>query len=216
MSFPTLGRGSAVCVRGVEAGADNEAADGPELDAAERLSLLISARKVEKASDERSIRVRSVRRVFSWISASFCARRSSASLTLAATSPSSCPMYSSQESANAQKAMLDGNVPFLLDRKALAETLFLSWRRSLLLSFFPSSLANNLSSSSMSSSSFLILAICGTSPFAQGVAASSSCEDAMLSCLIWVSKRDILSSTIGSFDWYGPALVFRGAGGKGC
>lgn len=48
-------------------------------------------------------------------------------------------------------------VPFLLERKARAETLFRSWRRSLLLSFLPSSLLSRRSSSSMSSSSFLFL-----------------------------------------------------------
>ena len=216
MSFRTFGRGSAVCVRGVGAGIDDTAGVGPGLECVERLSLLISARKAEKASDARSIRVRSVNRVFSATNASFCARKSSASLALAATSPSSCPIYSSQELASVQNATSEDNVPFLLDRKALAETLFLSWRRSLLLSFLPSSLASNLSSSSMSSSSFLILAICGNSPLALGVAASSSCEDATLLCLIWLSKREILSSTIGSVDGCGTALVLRGAGGRDC
>ena len=83
----------------MEAGAEEDAGADPDVDGIERLSLLSSLRKVEKAGDERSMRVRSVNRVFSAINASFCARRSSASLALAATSPSSCPMYSSQESA---------------------------------------------------------------------------------------------------------------------
>ena len=55
---------------------------------------LRSLRKVEKAGEERSMRVRSVKRVFSAESASLEARSSSASLTLAAISPSSCPIYS--------------------------------------------------------------------------------------------------------------------------
>lgn len=99
MSLRTLGRGSVVCVRGVEEGADGAGVD-TELGCVERFSLLISARKVEKASEAMSIRVRSVKRVFSAIKASFLARKSSASLALAATSPSSCPIYSNQELAN--------------------------------------------------------------------------------------------------------------------
>ena len=50
---------------------------------------LKSLRKVEKAGEERSIRVRSVKRVFSAERASLAARSSSASLTLVAISPSS-------------------------------------------------------------------------------------------------------------------------------
>ena len=61
---------------------------------------LKSARNVEKAGDERSMRVRSPRRAFSTISASFFARSSSASCDLAAISPSSWPMYSVQKSVN--------------------------------------------------------------------------------------------------------------------
>lgn len=50
--------------------------------------------------------------------------------------------------------MGDQALPFLRDRKARAETLLRSWRRSLELSFLPSSEASSRSSSSMSSSSF--------------------------------------------------------------
>lgn len=55
---------------------------------------LRSLRKFERADDERSMRVRSVNRLFSAINASFLACRPSASDCLAASSPSSCPMYS--------------------------------------------------------------------------------------------------------------------------
>lgn len=55
---------------------------------------LRSFKKVEKAGDDKSMRVRSVKRVFSATSSSFFARKSSASLALAAISPSNCPMYS--------------------------------------------------------------------------------------------------------------------------
>ena len=50
---------------------------------------LRSLRKVEKAGEERSMRVRSVKRVFSADNASLAVRSSSASLTLVAISPSS-------------------------------------------------------------------------------------------------------------------------------
>ena len=119
---------------------------------------LKSLRKVEKAGDERSIRVRSVRRVFSAISSSFFTLKSSASDDFAAISPSSCPIYSTTKLANGYSKTTKC-LPFRRERNALAETLFLSWRRSLLLNFFPSSLASNLSSSSISSSSFLIRAL---------------------------------------------------------
>ena len=56
--------------------------------------MLRSLRKELKAGEESSMRVRSVRRVFSVFSASFSARRSSDSLALVASSPSSWPMYS--------------------------------------------------------------------------------------------------------------------------
>lgn len=55
---------------------------------------LRSARKVEKADDERSMRVKSAKRVFSAVNSSFFILSSSASCDLAAISPSSCPMYS--------------------------------------------------------------------------------------------------------------------------
>ena len=56
---------------------------------------LRSLRKLENAGDASSIRVKSVRRVFSAINSSFFALRSSASAALAAISPSSWPIYSS-------------------------------------------------------------------------------------------------------------------------
>lgn len=55
---------------------------------------LRSLRNTEKAGDERSILVKSVSRVFSAINSSFLAFKSSASVVLAAISPSSCPIYS--------------------------------------------------------------------------------------------------------------------------
>lgn len=66
-----FGPDSVARVRGVEADAVDEAGVGTALDAVACLSLLISARKDEKAVDDKSIRVRSVKRVFSAIKASF-------------------------------------------------------------------------------------------------------------------------------------------------
>ena len=62
---------------------------------------LRSFKKAEKAGDDKSMRVKSVKRVFSAAISSFFARNSSASLVLAASSPSSCPMYSNHMSAEA-------------------------------------------------------------------------------------------------------------------
>ena len=88
--------------------------------------LLSSLRKDEKADDERSMRVRSVSRVFSDFRASFSVRRSSASLVLVAISPSSWPMYSVKRLAYCYVWKTMCSLPFRLDRKALADTLFLS------------------------------------------------------------------------------------------
>ena len=52
------------------------------------------SRKPENEGEDRSMRVKSERRVFSSIRARFCERRSVFSLTLAAISPSSWLMYS--------------------------------------------------------------------------------------------------------------------------
>lgn len=55
---------------------------------------LRSLRKVEKAEEDSSSLVRSVRREFSALSDSHSALRLSASVALTATSPSSWPIYS--------------------------------------------------------------------------------------------------------------------------
>src|SRR4051812_20490945 len=81
-----------------------------------------------------------------------------------------------------------GAVPLRRERKARAETLFLSCRRSLLLSFLPSSLASRRSSSSISSSSFLRRATLGKLPV--GVDVSSS-ADTTLFCLICWRRREM-------------------------
>ena len=55
---------------------------------------LNSFRNSENAGEDKSRRVRSVRRLFSAMSSSFLALKSSASDALTASSPSSWPMYS--------------------------------------------------------------------------------------------------------------------------
>ena len=67
---------------------------------------LRSFKKVEKAGDDKSMRVKSVKRVFSAANSSFCARKSSASLVLAAISPSSCPMYSMSTSVRLHSSVI--------------------------------------------------------------------------------------------------------------
>lgn len=64
--------------------------------------------------------------------------------------------------------MMGGNLPFLRDRKWRAETLLRSWRRSLEGSFLPSSLLRSFSSSSISSSFFLL-----RDPFVRGGSADA-------------------------------------------
>lgn len=71
MSLRMLGRDSVVRIRGAEVDAVDEAGVGTAFDAVDCLSLLISERKDEKAADDKSIRVKSVKRVFSAIKASF-------------------------------------------------------------------------------------------------------------------------------------------------
>lgn len=84
-------------------------------------------------------------------------------------------------------------LPLRLDRKALAETLFLSCLRSLLLSFFPSSLASNLSSSSISSSSLRMRWAWDMWSWELSLSSLPT-----LLCLIELSNWEIFSSTMGS------------------
>ena len=79
-------------------------------------------------------------------------------------------------------------LPLRRERKDRAETLFLSWRLSLLLSFLPSSLASRRSSSSISSSSFFMRA---ARPGWLPVGVSASSAEATLLCLIWLKRREM-------------------------
>lgn len=112
------------------------------------------SRNLEKEGEERSFRVRSERPLFSPTNNLFWSRRWRFSLSFAVISPSSWLIYSVKNVSIYSRIRARVFSPFLLKRKARAETLFRSCLRSLLLSFLPSSLASSFLSLSISSSSF--------------------------------------------------------------
>lgn len=78
------------------------------------------------------------------------------------------------------------DLPFLRPRNARADTLFRSCRRSWLLSFLPSSLAKNFSSSSISSSDFCFLAkVCCGRLFTGVYCTGSDRIELRMCCTFW-------------------------------